>query len=190
MKNAFKIAVLLLICSKTVLSQQEVVITPLKKIQYFCELNGGYLAGAELRGLMHVKNGITIGRHFAISLGVGLETHVPGRYIPLFFESKYILMKRKTSPFISVSGGYLQGIQRNQFGYYGDTKMKGGLTTGARIGIQHFFSGNVGIQTSFGYRYSYAESEGSMYYIHLPYEPMEMSYNMNRFELNVGLIFK
>lgn len=188
MRNAFKIAVLLLICSKTGLAQQEVVITPLKKIQYFCELNGGYLAGAELRGFIHVKNGISIGQHINLAMGIGLETHVPGKYIPLFLESKYILMKRKTSPFIAVSGGYLQGVQRNQYGYYSDLKMKGGLTTGARIGIQHFFAGNVGIHTSFGYRYSYAENEGNIYY--LPYEPLQMSYNMNRFELNVGLIFK
>lgn len=161
------------------------------KVKYFCEVNGGYLAGNEIRSMFHVKNGLSFGSHFDAAFGVGLESYYSGRYVPLFLEGRYTVFNRKTSPFIAVSGGYLQGVgQQNQYYYQADSRLSSGFSTGAKVGIKHQFSKSISLVTSMGYRYSYTENAEMMYYI-LPYpnQQAEISYNMNRFELAIGFIF-
>lgn len=161
------------------------------KITYFCEVSGGYLAGNEIRGMFHVKNGLSFGPHVDAAFGLGLESYYAGRYIPLFLEGRYTVLNRKTSPFLAVSGGYLQGVgQKNQYYYQADSRLSNGFSAGAKIGIKHQFSKSISMLTSLGYRYSYTENPEWMYYI-LPYpnQPAEISYHMNRFELAIGFIF-
>jgi hypothetical protein len=161
------------------------------KMKYFCEVNGGYLAGNEIRSMFHVKNGFSFGNHFDAAIGVGLESYYSGRFVPLFLEGRYTVLNRKTSPFVAISGGYLQGVgQQNQYYYQTNSRLSKGFSTGAKVGIKHQFSKSISMITSFGYRYSYTENPELMYYI-LPYpnQEAEISYNMNRFELAIGFIF-
>lgn len=197
MNSILKSALLVLPLSvfiREVKAQAEILPVKTKRISYYCEVDGGYLAGAELRGMFHVKNGLSLGKHFFASLGAGLETYVPGRFVPVSLETRYKILDRKTSPFVSVSGGYLQGVGQPQtYIYYvqapaSGQKLANGYTFGGKVGFQHSFTPSLSIVSSVGWRYAYARQEGYMYY--LPYEPTEISYKMNRFELAVGLIFK
>lgn len=181
-------------CMQKVNAQAETIPLKPKRISYYCEVDGGYLAGAELRGMFHVKNGLSFGEHFSASLGTGLETYVPSRFVPVFLEARYNVLNRKTSPFVSVSGGYLQGVGQPQvYMYYfpapgNEQRLANGYTFGGKVGVQHSFTPSLSIVSSVGWRYAYARQEA--YISYFPYEPTEMSYKMNRFELAVGLIFK
>lgn len=173
-------------------AQSETMPPAPKRAGYYCEVDGGYLAGAELRGMFHVRNGLRFGKHFYASLGTGLETYVPGRFIPVCLEARYKVLDRKTSPFVSVSGGYLQGIGQPQIYYIqapAGQRLSNGYTFGGKVGFQHAFAPGLTIVSSVGWRYAYAsvKQEPDIYY--LPYGPTEMYYKMNRFELAVGLIF-
>lgn len=196
MQNILKSALLALpvfISIREASAQAEMTPPNPKRVSYYCEVGGGYMAGEELRGMFHVKNGLSFGKHLYASLGTGLETYVPGRFVPVFLEARYTILDRKTSPFVSVSGGYLQGVGRPQTNTYYvpyGQKMGNGYTFGCKVGFQHAFTPGLSIISAVGWRYAYAigRQEPNIYY--LPYGPTEMSYKMNRFELSVGLIFK
>ncbi len=193
LKSALLLLPLLIFTQKVNAQAENMPLKP-KRVSYYCEVDGGYMAGAELRAMFHVKNGLSFGKHFYASLGTGLETYVPSRFVPVFLEARYKVLDRKTSPFVSVSGGYLQGIGRPQnYMYYvpapaSEQKMASGYTFGGKVGIQHAFTPSLSIVSSVGWRYAYARQDA--YISYYPYEPTEMSYKMNRFELAIGLIFK
>lgn len=193
MKTLQSALVLALLAFTPKASAQTEALPKPKFVQYYCEVNGGYMAGAELRGMFHVKNGLSFGKYIYASLGTGLETYVPSRFVPIFLDVRYKILDRKTSPFVSVSGGYLQGVGQPQPIYYIQNSNSGlrlstGYTAGAKLGIVHAFTPGVSIISSVGWRYAYAVQDA--YVSYFPYEPTEMSYKMNRFELSVGLIFK
>jgi len=174
---------------------QELDVTPLnssmnkKRPSYFCEPSVGFLAGDNFGGVFHVKNGFNFQNRFDFSLGLGIEGQGYGKSLPVFLESRYGFLSGKTSPFVSVSAGYLHVFPSNFF-YFGENTNQMSFTSGAKLGIKHKVSPGVSIVSALGYRYTFMREEfetgpwGFIYY------PATYLYNMNRFELSFGLIFK
>lgn len=159
---------------------------------YFCEINTGILTVGDLQGFAHVKNGFSLNKHLDLSLVLGLEGYSTGKYLPIFIEGRYNFLKGKTQPFVSFAGGFLQVIQERTY-YNGTTSSKHfGFSGGGKLGVRHQFSTGLSIVSSIGYRYTYAQYEQNNYdwWGQLPFEPITMIHNMNRFELSIGLIFK
>jgi len=172
--------------------QAQKIVEKKLKPAYFCELNTGFLAGESVSSWFQVKNGFSLGKYWNVSFVTGLEKHNPGLFIPLGFESRFAFNNKKTSPFVSISASYLQNAGSRNHGYY-HTQVERtlGFTSGAKLGIRHFFSNSVGIITSVGYRYTYVEEHGVSNYCWecLPYDT-DLMHHMNRFELTFGFIFR
>ena len=158
------------------------------KVKYISQVSLNFLGGEESAAAFHVKNGLALSPHFNATLGLGIENYnLSSRFMPIFLDFKYNVLDRKTTPFISVSSGYLLPFTHRSFG----PKAKSGFTGGAKIGVSHFFSEHIGLETSLGYRFSKVEIEQNGYSYFDIYTPnYTTEYNMNRFELSVGLIFK
>lgn len=136
-----------------------------------------------------VTNGVLLNKRYSLALGIGVEGNQLGRQLPLFFEGKYLILKnRKKTPFISITSGYLQPLDRNNF-----DKVKGGFSAGIQVGFQNYFSEHVGIATSVGYRYWKQEQESSYgYYYDSPitFNSGSYFYISNRFEVRLALLLK
>lgn len=170
--------------------------------KYFCELNGGMLTLGDFRGFAHIKNGVSLHPKIDVSLGLGVEGHTTGRYLPIFLEGRYSLLTGKTRPFISLNAGFLQVIEDWTYSNWNTENNKHlGFSSGARFGIQQQISPSIFFVTSIGYRFTRVQYEqrndvwwpGPIDPITLPVEPNEpttMIHHMNRFELSIGLIFK
>ncbi len=186
MKKTISIVILTILFVQTVFAQNSEKPKSSPKLSYVGQLSAGVLGGDETSRVLHVKNGISFTNHFYATIGLGIERYYSAQYMPIFFDFRYNVLNRKTTPFVSVSSGYLQPLVSNS--YYSNNK--GGFTGGAKIGVSHFFSEHVGLETSLGYRYSKVERQDIYYAWDLIYNPYTTEYNMNRFELSVGLIFK
>lgn len=156
------------------------------EIKYIGQISAGVLGGSEFTRVFHVRNGISFANHFAATVGLGVESYYFAQYMPIYLDFRYTILKRRTSPFVSISSGYLQPLATNAY----NGASKGGFTGGAKVGLSHFFSEHVGLETSLGYRYSRIERKDIFYTWDMIYLPYTTEYNMNRFELSVGLIFK
>lgn len=182
------LTIILLFCNTLLFSQVEQDPSTKNNIRYFCEIGSGYLAGGyEARPIFQIKNGLFIGKNWGIALNTGLESFQSAKYIPIGIDGRFVLLDKKTSPFISMSANYLQGITRNN--YYWDNNWKNmGFSVGARIGIQYFFTPSLAVISGFGYRYaqSHQFNQGEI----SPWQPQEIQINMHRFELSIGLIIR
>lgn len=182
MKNILTLLSLLLIVWNT--NGQE---STIKKFDFFTSVNMGMTSdfnNSNLSGT--ITNGVLINNRFSAALGVGMEGNQNGRQLPIFLEGKYILFNKKdNTPFISVMSGYLQPLERNYW-----QNIDGGFTAGVQIGYQNFFSENVGIATSIGYRYWSQQGTQGYYYDIIAYPEPIYYYISNRFELRLSLIFK
>jgi hypothetical protein len=187
MKKIIFLTLLTLIIGQKSFGQDAETIKPSSKLAYVSQVSAGFLGGDESSIVFHVKNGVSFANHFYSTVGLGFERYYGTGYLPIFFDFRYNVLKRKTTPFVSIVSGYLQPLVTRS--YYG--KNKGGFTGGAKIGVSHFFSENLGLETSLGYRFSRVELANNYFYAWDSfYYPYTTEYNMNRFELSVGLIFK
>jgi hypothetical protein len=170
--------------------------------KYFCEFNLGMLIQDEFRGFTYIKNGVSLHPKIDFSLGLGVESHTTGRYLPIFLEGRYIMLKGKTRPFVSLSAGFLQVIEDWTYSNWNIKNNKHmGFSSGARFGIQKQISPAIFIINSLGYRFTRVQYEqrdnvwgpNPIEPIILPVEPNEpttMIHLMHRFELSIGLIFR
>lgn len=184
--------------SAMVQAQGETVASSKFQPKYFCELNSGMLTMGDFRGFTHIKNGVSLHPKVDVSLGLGVEGHSTGRYLPIFLEGRYNFLTSKTRPFVSLNAGYLQVIEDWTYGNWNTKNNKHiGFSTGARFGVQQQISGNVSFVTSVGYRFSRVQYEqrNDIWWPgpNLPVEPMDPTtiiHHMNRFELSIGFLFK
>jgi len=145
----------------------------------------GYMPGVNAGNSFHIINGYRFNNHWNLGIGLGKETIQNYDYIPLFLHGQYNLFASSTTPFISVMAGYELPFNNNNFN-------KGGFTTGAQIGINHYFSKHVGLTTSVGYRYGYFKRDQSNWNQQDIWwaEPVITIRELNRFEFRFGLVFK
>jgi len=145
----------------------------------------GYMPGVNTGNSLHIINGYRFNNHWNLGIGVGKESIEYNDYIPLFLYGQYNLFESSTTPFLSLMAGYEMPLNNNAFN-------RGGFTTGAQIGINHYFSKHIGLTTSVGYRFGYFENEQSNWNpqgIWWP-EPVITIRELNRFEFRFGLVFK
>lgn len=160
---------------------------------YFCELSSGMMVSDDFRGFTHVKNGVALSPSFDFSLGLGIEGHNTGRYLPMFLEGRFNILKGKTRPFVSLNAGYMQVIEDwTHSGWASPNNRHIGFSGGWRLGVQQNISANSFFVTSVGYRFTRTQYERhtSGGWTNLPIEPVTLIHNMHRFELSIGLIFR
>ena len=124
--------------------------------------------------------GVLQNRKLLYLKGFGVEDIAGTSYIPMFMHGQYNFLTSNTTPFVSVLVGYEMALSNQEYN-------KGGFTTGAKVGINHYFSEHVGISTSFGYRYGYFKQENSFGWWSTPTTVIR---EINRFEFRFGLVFK
>jgi hypothetical protein len=182
MKNLLLIVFALLATMQMTYAQDE--INSKSNLSYVAQLQAGYLSGNAFSQTFQIKNGVSFNNRFIASIGLGMERYFYQPYLPIVLDFRYNILKKNTTPFVSVSSGYLQSLPRN----YGNIGFRGGFTAGGKIGISHFITDHFGIETSIGYRYSDVKQNYGWYEIAIL--PYDYKTELHRFELSVGLIFK
>jgi len=140
----------------------------------------GYMPGNILGSSIQILNGYRFNNHWNVGIGIGKEKIENLNYVPLLLHGQYNLLKANTTPFISVIVGYDLALDNNEYN-------KGGFTTGAQIGINHYFSDHIGLTTSVGYRYGYFKNENQNWGWPNPTVTIR---EINRLEFRFGLVFK
>jgi hypothetical protein len=123
-----------------------------------------------------VVSGYLLNQNWNFGIGLGLERIGWNSYAPLFLEAKYNLGQQKSTPYFSVMAGYELSLS-NSF-------ESGGFTTGAKFGLDHFFTQHIGITTNIGYRYAYLKTQNGWW------DDFVEIREINRLEFRLGLIFK
>ncbi len=123
-----------------------------------------------------VINGYVLNKHWNFGIGLGLDRIGWNSYAPLFLEAKYNLGQQKSTPYFSVMAGYELSLS--------NTFENGGFTTGAKFGLDHFFTPHIGITTNIGYRYAYLKTQNGWW------DDFVEIREINRLEFRLGLIFK
>jgi opacity protein-like surface antigen len=157
----------------------------IKTIGYYGRVTTGILTGDYSSRSFQMTNGFRIGQT-DVGFGIGYETYNHIRYAPLFLESRrHFLKGRNTQPFVGITAGYLASLSQNY--YY--TENRNGFTAGASVGLTHYFTKHLGITSSIGYRYLYAQDNN--YYYHMSILPMPMNLReMHRLEVRIGVAFR
>lgn len=146
---------------------------------FYNRINVGVLGGSNASPSFNIVNGYRMNENWSAGFGLGTETFFGRSYIPVFFEGNYNILKKSTTPWLSVMAGYELPISN-----IGD--VKGGFTCGGKIGFSYFVGKHVGISTSLGYRYAYLRDEFNGW----GWEDFVTISQVNRFEFRVGLVFK
>jgi len=148
--------------------------------KFYSSVNVGFMPAQRLSKSFHIINGYKFNSHLQAGIGLGVEDIAGYGYTPIFLHGQYNLFKTSTSPFISVMVGYEMALNNQE-------QNKGGFTTGAKFGINHYFSDHVGLTTSVGYRYGYFKQKSTFGWWS---EPTVTIREINRFEFRFGLVFK
>lgn len=158
-------------------------IKPVQSVsKFYSSVTVGFMPGQELSKSFHIINGYKFNSHLQAGIGLGVEDIAHNGYSPLFLHGQYNLFKKSTSPFISVMVGYEMALSDQE-------QNKGGFTTGAQFGVNHYFSEHIGLTTSVGYRYGYFKQEYNSGWWGGG-ETITTIREINRFEFRFGLVFK
>lgn len=149
------------------------------RLSFYSSNTLGYLALDNSSFSFQTINGVSLNKRIHFGVGIGLEKLDNHKYLPLFFETKIHLrdQEKSTIPFLSAMIG-------NEFSILPHTQY-GGVTYGINGGVSHFFSSNIGITCSVGYRYVYLNNSLGLGEIILP-----VLYNKNLLELRFGLVLR
>lgn len=146
---------------------------------FYNRVNVGVLGGSASSRSFNIVNGYRINQHWSAGFGLGIEEFYYSRYIPVFLEGNFNVLKRNTTPWISVMGGY-------ELPYQNLGNNRGGITAGGKIGFSYFIVEHIGITTSIGYRYAHLEEEVNTW----DWQNYTTVSDINRFEFRVGFVFK
>jgi hypothetical protein len=141
-----------------------------QKVRYFNHSQAGLLIGEESEDQVrkatipsfHTINGVHVGKHFGIGIGVGVE---PLEYtaFPVYVSGYYFLTDKKNTPYFSLKGGYAfanshKKLNNNYYYYNGEYNNRGGLLFNPEIGVRFKVSG-FDLTLSGGYRFQRLESQ-------------------------------
>lgn len=131
-------------------------------------------------------NGYRFNEHFAAGIGVGIESFDVA-LAPLFVEGRYHLLKGKFSPFVALQAGYAVPLENYRDDTYGWTN-QGGITANANIGIRNYFTENVAIVISAGFRHQRSTSKGRDWWF-AEGDILKTHNYYNRIVLRMGILF-
>ncbi|PZE16625.1 hypothetical protein DNU06_12280 [Putridiphycobacter roseus] len=148
---------------------------------YFGTVSLGVLGGSDVSANFLILNGYRINAHWSAGLGIGIDQFYNNMYLPLFAEGRYNLLKKGTTPYVSLGFGYdlpFQMSERNKGGFFGQ-----GL-----IGFQHELGNHFGIFSGVGFRYGQLQvDEWNWWGTDVTTKTI---YEINRFDLRFGFIFR
>ena len=161
---------------------KDIVVEPTNALsKFYSSVNIGFMPANQVSRSFHVINGYKFKPNWQAGIGMGVEDIGGYGYIPLFLHGQYNLLTTKTTPFLAVIVGYEMALNNQN-------QNKGGFTTGAQLGLNHYFSDHVGLTTSVGYRYGYFKQNNNFGW--WGGEPTVTIREINRFEFRFGLVFK
>lgn len=146
---------------------------------FYNQVNVGVLGGSSSSGSFHIINGYRLNERWSAGVGLGIEEFYNRKYVPIHFEGNMNILKRNTTPWVSVMAGYelpFQNIGPN----------RGGFTAGGKVGFSYFIGTHIGITTSLGYRYAHFENTVNWW----GWDSFVEITDVNRYEFRVGMIFK
>jgi opacity protein-like surface antigen len=149
---------------------------------YYGTISAGILGGSSVSGNLSFVNGYRINEHWSAGIGIGAEVFYDRLYMPLFVEGRYNLIKKGTTPFVSLGFGYdfpFEFTDRNRGGFFGQ----------GFLGFQHELGAHFGIMTGIGYRYGQLEVEDWSWW-NGESSLKKTIYEINRFDLRFGFIFR
>ena len=149
---------------------------------YFGTVSAGLLGGSDISGSLTFVNGYRINGHWSAGIGLGVESFYSRRYMPIFLEGRYNLLKKGTTPFASLGFGYdmpFEYTDRNRGGFFGQ----------GFLGLQHELGDHFGIITGIGYRYGQLEVENWNWWGGGD-GSVKTIYEISRFDLRFGFIFR
>ncbi|MFK8045462.1 MAG: hypothetical protein AB8B72_08200 [Crocinitomicaceae bacterium] len=150
------------------------------KTGYYANISGGILGGSDVSTNVMFVNGYRINEHWAAGVGIGVESFYGRSYLPVFFEGKYNLLKKSSTPFLSLGVGYDFPFE------FTDTR-KGGLLGQGFLGFQHEMGQHFGIITGIGFRYGRLKVDNWSWWND---GSAQTTYLINRFDLRFGFIFR
>jgi len=148
---------------------------------YYGTISGGVLGGSSISANLLLVNGYKMNEHWSVGFGFGVEHFYYQKYLPLFFEGKYNLLKSGSSPFVSLGMGYDLPFNVND-------RNKGGFFGQGLIGFQHDFGDHFGIITGVGFRYGQLQVDDWFWWG--SEVNVKTIYEINRFDLRFGFIFR
>lgn len=149
---------------------------------FYNRFDVGILGGSAASRSFNIVNGYRINEHWSAGFGLGVEEFYWNRYIPTFLEGNYNLLKKSTTPWLSVMAGYeIPTVSSNGAN-------RGGFTYGGKVGFSYFIGKHIGITTSIGYRYAHLQAE--TFWIGWDLPPITTVTDINRYEFRFGMIFK
>lgn len=149
---------------------------------FYGVLSVGALGGSEFSGNATFVNGFQLSKHWGVGLGLGIESFYGRTYMPTFLEGKFNLFATGSTPFLTAGFGYdipFQVSNGNKGGFFGQ-----GL-----LGFQHQLGNHISIITGIGFRYGQLQVENWGWWSIVP-GPTKTIYEINRFDLRFGFIFR
>lgn len=185
MKKFILIQFMLVLSGTAIQAQTETIETKDRLINYASRYSAGFLGGDAFSYSFLTHHGINIANNFETTIAFGVENYFSRRYMPLMLDFQYSVLKRNTTPYLHVLGGYLLDIERS-----GQTSSSQGFNVGGGIGVKRKMNDKMSIYTEIGYRYTRLEREEVYYYwweISPPTQTIET--HSHRLELRVGIGF-
>lgn len=139
---------------------------------------------------VHDINGYQFNPYFFAGGGAGAQLHTKMILVPMFVELRINFIAKKTSPFISLDGGY-SWTPREILGYkHLGTDNKGGRYLSPAVGVKFFVKPRVALNASLAFRYQeielFHESEYSISTYQPEYYTLEA---LQLFSLRFGFTF-
>lgn len=161
-------------------------IKPLKPIiaksGYYSTISIGALGGSDVSANMTFVNGYRFNEHWAAGIGLGLERFYGRAYMPVFLEGKYNLLKKNSTPFATLGLGY-------DFPFEMNDRNKGGFFGQGLLGFRHDIGQRIGIVTGIGFRFGQLQVDNWNWWGDIS-NSQKTIYQINRFDLRFGLIFR
>ncbi|MBD3637993.1 MAG: hypothetical protein HUJ25_11615 [Crocinitomicaceae bacterium] len=143
----------------------------------FLRAEFGIAGGSQISPSVLFVNGYSFDSHWDLGLAVGYEHFWGWGYVPILVNGRYNILNNHITPYVDILAGYempLSDWDNN----------KGGLSTGARLGVTRYFGNRLGFSTSLGYRFAYLKETNWWWDDNVTLRVI------NRFELKFALTFK
>lgn len=143
----------------------------------FTRASIGILGGDQISPSIQLTNGYSFNPHWDLGLKTGIESFWGNWFVPVMASARFNLLKRAFTPFVNIDGGYEVPMSN----WEGN---KGGITTGASLGVTKICGNRLGFSTSLGYRFARLVEENQWW------DDFRTIRQINRVELRFAFTFK